>query len=141
MNGATFQQRPSCRRTAVAPDRHMADDLGKLSRESVGCDANESALLLGSNRALIRVAKPRSRFDQGLQYRVQIESRTTDRLEHVGGGGLLLQRFTKLVKQPRIFDGDDGLGGKGFHKRDLFIGKRFDLEAVNGDSAPQVLAL
>jgi hypothetical protein len=33
-------------------------------------------------------------------------------LRHVGGGGLLLQRFAQFVEQARVLDGDDGLGGE-----------------------------
>ena len=59
------------------------------------------------------------RFDKRLQHRLQIESRAADDLEHVGGGGLLLQRFAQLVEQPRVLDGDHGLIGKGPHQSDL----------------------
>ena len=44
-----------------------------------------------------------------VEHRLQIEGRAADDLEHVGGGGLLLQRFAQLVEQARILDGDDGL--------------------------------
>ena len=43
---------------------------------------------------------------------LQIEGRSADDLEHVGGGGLLLQRFAQLVEQAGVLDGDDGLGGE-----------------------------
>ena len=32
-------------------------------------------------------------FDQRIEHRLQIEGRAADDLEHVGGGGLLLQRL------------------------------------------------
>ena len=51
-------------------------------------------------------------FDQRIEHGLQIEGRAADDLEHVGGGGLLLQRFAQLVEQPRVLDGDDGLGGE-----------------------------
>ena len=66
--------------------------------------------------ALVRVAEPRRRLDQRIQHGLQIESRAADHLEHVGGGGLLLQQFdsrvAQLVEQPRVLDGDDGLVGE-----------------------------
>ena len=46
----------------------------------------------------------------------KIESRAADDLEHVGGGGLLLQRFPQLVEQPRVLDGDDGLRGEALYE-------------------------
>ena len=34
-----------------------------------------------------------ARFDQRVEHRLQVEGRAADDLEHVGGGGLLLQRI------------------------------------------------
>src|SRR6516164_2235750 len=72
--------------------------------------------LLPSYRRHIRLAKSSGRFDQRIQHRPQIECRAADDLEHVGGGGLLLQRFAQLVEQPRILDRDDGLCCKVAHR-------------------------
>ena len=55
---------------------------------------------------------------------LQIEGRAADDLEHVGGGGLLLERFTQLVEQARVLDGDDGLSGEVLDQLDLLIGER-----------------
>ena len=60
--------------------------------------------------------------------------------EHVGGGGLLLQRFTQLVEQPRVLDGDHGLGGKVLYQRDLLVAKRANLLAVDYDDCRPVLS-
>ena len=60
----------------------------------------------------IRFAKPGGRLDQRVEHRLQIERRAADDLEHVGGGGLLLERFAQLVEQARVLDGDDGLRGE-----------------------------
>jgi hypothetical protein len=43
---------------------------------------------------------------------LQIEGRAADQLEHIGRGGLLLQRLAQLVEQAGIFNGDDCLGGE-----------------------------
>ena len=51
-------------------------------------------------------------LDNRFKYRLKIERRAADDLEHVGGGGLLLQRFAQFVEQPRVLDGDDGLSGE-----------------------------
>ena len=60
----------------------------------------------------VRLAQLRRGFDQCIEHRLQIEGRAADDLEHVGGGGLLLQRLAQLVEQPRVLDGDDGLAGE-----------------------------
>src|ERR1700730_12428828 len=54
-----------------------------------------SLLLLDSRH--IRFAKPDRRLHQGVENGLKIERRAADYLEHVGGGGLLLQRFAQLV--------------------------------------------
>ena len=42
---------------------------------------------------MISLAKSCSRLDQRVEHRLQIECRAANDLEHVGGGGLLLERF------------------------------------------------
>ena len=58
------------------------------------------------------LAQPRRRLEQRVEHRLEVEGRPADHLEHVRGRGLLLQRFTQLVEQPRVLDRDDGLGGE-----------------------------
>ena len=72
---------------------------------------------------------------------MQVERRAADDLEHVGGGGLLLQRFTQLVEQARVLDGDDGLRGKILNQIDLLVGERTDFRAVDDDCADQLIVL
>ena len=66
-------------------------------------------------------------------------------LQHLRGRGLLLQRFgeivgalAQLVEQPRVLDGDDGLGGEVLHQLDLLVGERPHLLAIDSDRADQV---
>jgi hypothetical protein len=54
--------------------------------------------------------KASRRLDKRVKHGLQIERRATDDLEHVSGGGLLLQRVAQFVEQPRVLDGNDGLG-------------------------------
>jgi hypothetical protein len=87
-------------------------------------------------------AEPRRRFSQCREYRLQIECRTAYDLEHVGGGGLLRERFAQFVKQACVLDGDDGLVGKGLDQFDLFLGERVrhrlcDEEDADDFSLPQ----
>ena len=103
--------RPS-HRPAFRLDRDIPDIVDEFRREAVRLGAKEHAVLLASDRGLVRIAKAGGRFDQRLQHRPEVEGRAADDLEHVGGGGLLLQRFAQLVEQPRVLDGDDGLRGE-----------------------------
>ena len=69
---------------------------------------------------MIGVAKSRGADSTSVsKHGLQIERRAADDLEHVGGGGLLLQRFAQFVEQPRVLDGDDGLIGKVREQADL----------------------
>ena len=45
----------------------------------------------------IRLAKLSGGLDQRIEHRLQIERRAADDLEHVGGRGLLLQRFAEIA--------------------------------------------
>src|SRR5262249_51167472 len=81
------------------------------------------------------LADANSVLKHSLEHWLQFTRRTADNLEHVGGGGLLLQRFAQLIEQARVLDGDDGLTGEVFHQLDLPIGERADDLPVNADSA------
>ena len=65
-------------------------------------------------------------------------------LQHLAGRGLLLQRLgqivgalAQLVEQPRVLDGDHGLGGEVLSKFDLPWRKRAHLLAVDDQNAHQ----
>ena len=87
-----------------------SDLFGVIDRSS--SRAEVSLVLAGEYGRHIRLAQARGRLDQRVEHRLQIERRAADDLEHVGGGGLLLQGFAQLVEQPRVLDGDDRLGGE-----------------------------
>jgi hypothetical protein len=89
----------------------------------------------GHYGAHIRIAKPGRRLDQRVKYRLQIEGRSADDLEHIGGRGLLLQRLAQLIEQAGVLDRDDGLGGERLHEFDLSVGEKRDLLTIEGDCA------
>jgi hypothetical protein len=55
--------------------------------------------------------------------RRQIEGGSADNFQHIRRCGLLLQRFTQFVEQPRVLDGDDCLGGEVLDQRNLLVGE------------------
>ena len=70
---------------------------------------------------------------------------TADDLEHVGGGGLLLQGFGKFagarlhfLEQTDIADRDHGLIGKGLQQGDLLVAERIHFEPAKSDRADAV---
>ena len=124
----------------------------------------EASAVPAARRASRPMRKPRPRSSNRLpnfasQMRVAFSSmalntgcklarRAGDDLQHLGGRGLLLQRFgeivgalAQLVEQPRVLDGDDGLGGEVLHQLDLLVGERAHLLAVDDDGADQFVVL
>ena len=91
--------------------------------------------------AHLGIAQPSRRFDQALSTVCEVKGRAADDLEHVGGGGLLLQRFAQLVEQPRVLDRDHGLMREVGDQRDLLLGERAHLLAVDADRADQLFFL
>src|SRR4029450_13010232 len=76
-----------------------------------------------------------------IEHHLQIESRTTDDLEHIGGGGLLLERLTQFVEQAGVLNGDDRLSGEVLYKIDFLSTERPHLLPVNDDTADQLIIL
>ena len=69
--------------------------------------------------------------DECIEHCLQLECRTANDLQDIGSGGLLLEGFCQVsgalaqfVEQPRVLNGDDGLGGEILNQRDLLVGKR-----------------
>src|SRR5262249_57646023 len=80
---------------------------------------------------VVRFAQPYRRLNQGVEDGLQVEGRAADDLENVGGGGLLLQRFTQLAEQTRVLDGDDGVRGEVANKLGLLLRAPPHLPPVN----------
>src|SRR6516164_2049870 len=79
------------------------------------------------------------------QYRVEhwgeVTWRGIDNLQYLGGRGLLLQRLARLGQQPRVLHRYDRLRGEILQQRDLFVGKRLDLLAIDRQHAEQGIIL
>ena len=83
-----------------------------------------------------------------LKHRLEIGGELADDAKHVGGRGLLLQRLAEVVgalaqfvEQPRVLDGDDGLGGEVRDQLDLLVGEGTDFLAIDSDDADQFVLL
>ena len=73
----------------------------------------------------------RRRTQQRVEHGLQIESRAADDLEHIGGCGLLRERFGQvvgaplhLIEQPYVLDRNHRLIGEGRDQLDLLGGER-----------------
>ena len=94
-------------------------------------------------------------LQHGRKHRLKIAGGAVITLEHFRRSRLLLQRFREVgcafgevrgalpqfVEQPRVLDGDDGLGGEVLHQRNLFVGEGSNFLAVHTESADQFVLL
>ena len=138
---SAFNDRPSENRSAIRLRRVALEMLALRGREAVGCGDRVGVARMPTDTGLIRLAQPRRRFDERIEYGLQVEGRAADHLEHVGGGGLLCQRFAQLTEQSRILDRDDGLGGEVRDKLDLLVGEPPGLLTIDGENADQLIFL
>jgi len=88
-------------------------------RRAVERNMPEPAIFIERHGAEVRLAYARRVFQHRLENRLQLAGRAGDHLQHFGSCRLLLKRFAQivralpqLVEQPRVLDGDDGLGGE-----------------------------
>src|SRR6516225_3589311 len=111
MDRLPFEQDAPVRRASFRLDGNVPDVIHEFVGETIGFCTIENPAELPGNGAFVGVAKAGRRLDQGLQYRLQVESRAADDLEHIGRCRLLLQRLPQLLQQPIVFDRYDGLLG------------------------------
>jgi hypothetical protein len=70
---------------------------------------------------------------------LKLECRAADDLEHVRGGGLLLQRFVQLVEQPGVLDGNDSLTCEVLDQLDMLVREWQHFLAKDGNCAKEVV--
>src|SRR5204863_7072167 len=141
VNRAAFQDSPAHQRSSTHFKRmrfHESIERGRMAE--IG-DLPVSFALLAIDRSHVRLAQAHRGLDQGVEDGLKIEGRATDDLEHIGGGGLLLKRFAKLIEQARVLDGDDGLAGETLHQLDLLVGERPRLLTEYIDRTDQLVLL
>jgi hypothetical protein len=102
------------------------------------------ALVVLVDGARVGPGEPVGAGDDGAEHGLQIERRA-ERLADLAQRAQLLDRagelgraLLELAQEPGVLDRDGGLVGEGFHQRDLAVGERPDLMAVDGDGAQQL---
>src|SRR5215469_17578133 len=98
--------RPSfedCATTEPINVERLASTNGRATereRSKMGADYRE-IFIPKVNRRIECLTDRRRRLNQGVEYRLEIESRATDRFENVSSCGLLFSRFVQLAGEPR----------------------------------------
>src|SRR6516165_10724132 len=94
----------------------------------------------------VGLAQPTGRPEQRIEHGSKVECRAADDLEHVGGRGLLLQRFCKiarlgldLVEQANILDGYHSLVGESGNQGYLLFSKKLNALAREYNDADQLV--
>jgi hypothetical protein len=136
MNRAKFQQNAPDQTSTSRFEAQLSLVILVSSRQPVGrVDLKKSFISWTSNSRQIGLTQSSSRLDECIEHHIQIEGRAADHLEHIGGSGLLLQRFAQLVEQPRVLYGNDRLIGEILHQLDLPVGEGPDFLTID-DNAP-----
>src|SRR2546430_13610756 len=112
MNRFALKQNSTSYRPPIPLHRQGFDVFIETGREPMRRYNLVVRAFLTSDRRHVRLTKSGGRFDERIEHGFEIEGRAADDLEHVSGGGLLLQGLAKFIEQAGILDGDDGLGGE-----------------------------
>jgi len=72
----------------------------------------KSPFLIKIQGAEFGIADADGLLKHGRKDRLKIAGGTTDNLKHLRRRRLPLQRLPQFVEQPRVLDGDNGLGGE-----------------------------
>src|SRR5262249_33595422 len=113
LDGAALKQGSAGRLSSLCADRCSFPHLNELGGNVVTGRGATTVPVIAKNLAMRGTACAGGSLKQRLQHALEIERGAADHFEHVGGGGLLLQRFAQLVKQAGVLDRDHSLFGKG----------------------------
>src|SRR5215469_17012729 len=81
-------------------ERHPSTNGVATERSKMGADYRE-IFIPKVNCRIECLTDRRRRLSQGIEYRLEIESRATNRFENVSSCGLLFSRFVQLATKPR----------------------------------------
>src|SRR5438045_3213905 len=107
----------------------------EMRRCAMGRDRPEAVAVISHQRAELCAAQGMRLLQYRVEYRRQIAGRGIDDPQHLGGRGLLLQGLLRLGDQPRVFHRDDRLRREVLQQRNLLVGERINLLAVDRDQA------
>src|SRR6516162_7338864 len=81
-------------------ERHPSTNGFATERSKMGADYRE-IFVPKVNRRIECLTDRRRRLSQGIEYRLEVERRATNRFENVSSCGLLFSRFVQLATKPR----------------------------------------
>ena len=124
-SGLLIAQRPLLAALALMGSKEAVSRLRlvhsatKISGKSIRHISLRSALkafaVVDGHKSERGIAKMQGFVEDRGEYWLQIAGRGADDAQHIGGGGLLLERLAKFVQQPRVLDGDHSLVREALH--------------------------
>jgi hypothetical protein len=122
--------------------------LGERRRHVVMRHAPETVTLIQQQAPKRRLTDSGCVLEHRPENRLKVARGGGDHPQHVGGRGLLLQRFgevigalAQLIEQPRVLDRDHRLIGEIRNQRNLLVGEWPHLLAIDRDGADQLALL
>src|SRR5215467_664579 len=109
LHRAAFEQSSAHRGSTASADGGTLPKLQKFRRYIMRGHRVARIAVVTENHSSCCAAEPDSRTQESIEHGLQIEGRAADDLEHVGGGGLLLQRLAQFFEQARVLDRDHRL--------------------------------
>ena len=97
MDGPSFKRGAGGRAVPAGTIGILLRPLLKFRRQIEACPHLQQLAIEAIHIRPVGPAQPDRILGNGFEYRVQIERRTADDLEHVGGSGLLLQRRAQFL--------------------------------------------
>ena len=127
------------KRVARAGPKAIPNQLAELYRRRVlCCNPPKKFAVIGKQRTAFSAAQTVRLIQDRVKYRRQVARRGIDDTQHLSRRGLLLQRLAGFVDQPRVLHCDDRLGGEILQQRDLLVGERTHLLAIDVDRADHI---
>ena len=97
--------------------------------------------LVAEHVGLIGAAQARYRLYQGVQNGFEADRRPADRLQHVAGRRLLLERLAQLLEKTRVFDGNHSLVCECADERNLAVGETARSVPIYREAANELIPL
>ena len=107
--------------------------LGQRRGAAVRGDQLEHVALASEQIAPVAATELCRVLDDDVEDRLKIERGSTDRLQDVGGRGLLLESFFRLVEEAHVLDRDGGLARERLEDLDLTRAEQRDVEPAHDD--------
>ena len=112
------------------------DELCEFLWHPTGCNGAEILAVSDGQAPVVCATQGVCLLEHRVENRGEVAGRGIDDLQHLGGGGLLLQCLARLGNEPRILHRDDRLRREILDERDLFLGERPHFLA-GGDDLPE----